>query len=85
MTPDRSHSDTVGRVANKVRVEKDEAPFNPYFYGPKYPSPDALPAPEIFFPFFSFVQQLFASQHLWSINLRLRELVWPEHKLFIND
>ncbi len=29
MTPDRSHSDTVGRVANKVRVEEVEAPFNP--------------------------------------------------------
>ncbi len=29
MTPDRSHSDTVGRVANKVRVEGGEAPFNP--------------------------------------------------------
>ncbi len=43
MTPDRSHSDSVGRVANKVRVEGD-----PYFYVPKYPSFDALPAPEIF-------------------------------------
>ncbi len=42
MNPDRSHSDTVGRVANKVF-----APFNPYFYFPKYPSSDALPAPEI--------------------------------------
>ncbi len=42
MTPDRSHSDTAGRVANKVRVEGG---FNPYFYGPKYPSSDALPAP----------------------------------------
>ncbi len=42
MTPDRSHSDTVGCVANKV------APFNPYFYVPKYRSSDALPAPEIF-------------------------------------
>ncbi len=29
MTPDRLHSDTVGRVANKVRVEGGE-----YFYGP---------------------------------------------------
>ncbi len=48
MTPDKSHSDTVGRVANKVRVEGDEAPFNPYFYVPKYRSSDALPAPEIF-------------------------------------
>ncbi len=54
MTPDRSHSDTFGRVANKVRVEGGErveggkAPFNPYFYGPKYHSSDALPAPEIF-------------------------------------
>ncbi len=45
MTPDRSHSDTVGRVANKVRVERDEAHFNPYFYVPKYLSSDALPAP----------------------------------------
>ncbi len=40
MTSDRSHSDTVGRVANKVRV-------NLYFYGPKYRSSEALPAPEI--------------------------------------
>ncbi len=49
MTPDRSHSDTVGRVAKKVRVEGGEAPFNPYFYVPKYRSSDALPVPEIFF------------------------------------
>ncbi len=42
MTPDRSYNDTVGRVANKVRV------FNPYFYVPKYRSSGALPAPEIF-------------------------------------
>ncbi len=47
MTPDRSHSDTVICVANKVRVEGDEAPFNPYLYVPKYFSSDALPAPEI--------------------------------------
>ncbi len=49
MTPDRSHRDTVGRVANKVRVEGVEAPCNPYFYVPKYRSSDVLPAPEIFF------------------------------------
>ncbi len=48
MTPDRSHSDTVGRVANKVTVEGGFVPFNPYFYGPRYRSSDALPAPEIF-------------------------------------
>ncbi len=48
MTPDRSHSNIAGRVANKVKVEAGEAPFNTYFYGPKYPSSDALPAPEIF-------------------------------------
>ncbi len=48
MSPDRLHSDTVGRVANKVRVEVGEALFNPYFYIPKYGSSDALPAPEIF-------------------------------------
>ncbi len=48
MTPDKSHIDTVGRVANKVRVEADFAPFNPYFYVPKYRSSDALPALEIF-------------------------------------
>ncbi len=41
MTPDRSHSDTVGRVTNKVG----------YFYGPKYRSSEALPAPEIFSSF----------------------------------
>ncbi len=29
MTPDRSHSDTVGRVAKKVRIEGGIAPFNP--------------------------------------------------------
>ncbi len=45
MTPDRSHSDIVGRIANKVRVEEGE---NPYFYVPKYHSSDAVPAPEIF-------------------------------------
>ncbi len=48
MTPDRSHSDTVGRFANKVRVEGGLAPFNPYFYVLKYHSSDVLPAPEIF-------------------------------------
>ncbi len=47
MTPDRSHSDTVGHV-NKVRVEGGFAHFNIYFYFPKYYSSDALPAPEIF-------------------------------------
>ncbi len=29
MNPDRLHSDTVGRVANKVRVERGFASFNP--------------------------------------------------------
>ncbi len=48
MTPNRSHSDTAGHDANKVRVEGGEAPFNPYFYVPKYRSSDALPVPEIF-------------------------------------
>ncbi len=48
MTPDRSHSGIIGRVANKIRVEGGEASFNSYFYVPKYPSSDALPAPEIF-------------------------------------
>ncbi len=48
MTPDRSYSDTVGRGANKVRVEGGEASFNPYFYVPTYLSSDALPASEIF-------------------------------------
>ncbi len=46
MTPDRSQSDAVVRVANKVRVEG--GPFNPYLYVPKYRSSDALPTPEIF-------------------------------------
>ncbi len=66
MTPDRSHSDTVGRVANKVRFGEGEAPFNPYFYVPKYRSSDALPPPEIFLLFkegFS-VQQHFTLRHL---------------------
>ncbi len=49
MIPDRSHNDTVGRVANKVRVEGGETPFNPYFYVPKYSFSDVFPAPEIFF------------------------------------
>ncbi len=49
MTPDRSHSDTVGRVANKVRVEGGFVPFNSYFYGPKYRYSDTLPAPEMVF------------------------------------
>ncbi len=44
MTLDRSHSDTVVRVADKVRVEGGS-----YFYVPKYRSFNALPAPEIFF------------------------------------
>ncbi len=46
MTPDRSHSDIVGRIANKVRVEGGE-----YFYDPKDRSSDALLAPEIFLVF----------------------------------
>ncbi len=45
MTPDRSHSDAVERVANKVRV--------PYVYVPKYHFSDALPASEIFFNFYT--------------------------------
>ncbi len=48
MTPDRSHSDTVGLVANKVRVEGGFALFNSYFYVPKYRSSDVLSVPEIF-------------------------------------
>ncbi len=50
MTPDRPHSDTVGRVANEVRVEGGEN------HGPKYRSSDALSAPKIFLdaPFFLF-------------------------------
>ncbi len=56
MTPDRLHSDKVGRVANKVRVERGLAPFNPYFYIPKYRSSDALPVPEIFCFNFDFLQ-----------------------------
>ncbi len=59
MTPDRSHSDTAGRVANKVRVKEGETPFNPYFYVPKYCSSDALPAPEIFLNFPTIVQIFF--------------------------
>ncbi len=47
MTPDRSHNDTVGRVANKVRVEWGLHPLK-LFYVPKYRSSDTLPAPEIF-------------------------------------
>ncbi len=40
MTPDRSHSDTAGRVVNKVRVEGGLV---------RDLSSEALPAPEIFF------------------------------------
>ncbi len=42
-----SHSDTVGPVTIKVRVEAGERPSQP-FYVPKYHSSDELPAPEIF-------------------------------------
>ncbi len=42
VTPDRLHSDTVGRVTNKVRVEGGG-------FVPKYRSSDAFPATEIFF------------------------------------
>ncbi len=49
MTPDRSHSDSVGHVVNKVRVEGGVRPLQP-FYVPKYRSSDALPAPETFYP-----------------------------------
>ncbi len=48
MTPEKSHSDTVGLVANKVMVEGRGALFNLYFYVPKYRSSDALPAPDFF-------------------------------------
>ncbi len=62
-----SHSDIVGRVANKVRVERG-------FYVPKYRSSGALPAPEIFLdaPFFQFtVTQVF----LISMMILLREMM----------
>ncbi len=36
------------RVVDKVRVEGSDALFNPYYYVPKYRSPDALPTPDIF-------------------------------------
>ncbi len=52
MTPDRSHSDTVVRVAKKVRVEGPPSTLNSMFqnfYVPKYHPSDALPAPENFF------------------------------------
>ncbi len=55
MTPGMSHNDTVVRVANKVRVEGGEAPFNPYSYVLKYRSSDALPALEIFFLGYAFL------------------------------
>ncbi len=54
MTPDRTHSNTVGRVVNKVRVGWNGLrPLQP-FYVPKYRSSDALSAPEFFF-FISWV------------------------------
>ncbi len=68
MKPDRLHSNTVGRVANKVRVERGFVPFNPYFYVPKYRSSDALPVPKIFlfFLFFSFFHLICGSTEMNS-------------------
>ncbi len=37
-----------GGIANEVRIEGDKPTLNPCFYGPKYRSSDALPAPENF-------------------------------------
>ncbi len=77
ITPDRSHSDTVGRVANKVRIEWGFAPFNPYFYVPKYHSSDALPASEFFFfkfstkHFFPKILKIIAFQIYSNFFLRL--------------
>ncbi len=67
MTPDKSQSDIVGRVAKKVRVE-GASPFNPYFYVPKYHSSDALPAPEIFSDalFIQFKVQLYDASNVGS-------------------
>ncbi len=41
-----------GGIANKGRIEGDEPTLNLHFYGPKYHSSDALPAPEIFSLFY---------------------------------
>ncbi len=41
-------------------VTQLDAPFNPYFYGPKYRSSDALPAPQIFFCGFHKTSRNFA-------------------------
>ncbi len=69
MTPDWSHSDTVGRVADKV------APFNPYFYVPKYLLTHFLRQrffsffqdfslfSHDFFPVFSWVRTFFLFSH----------------------
>ncbi len=49
MTPNRSHSYTVERVANKVRVEGAVRPLQLLLLRSEISlSSDALPAPEIF-------------------------------------
>ncbi len=45
MTPSWSHSDSLAMVQTRQRLKRT----NPYFYIPKSPSSDTLPAPEIFF------------------------------------
>ncbi len=39
---------TQWQYCKQIRIEGDKPTLNPYFYGPKYLSSDALPAPEIF-------------------------------------
>ncbi len=56
MTPDRSHSDIVECVANKVRVEGGFAPINPYLYVPKYRSSDALLRQRFFISVFLLIK-----------------------------
>ncbi len=53
-----AHPRLVRRVANKLRVEGDI----PYFYGPKYRSSVALPAPEIFFRVIAKINQRIRNQ-----------------------
>ncbi len=71
MTPDRSHSDTVGRVTNKVRVE-GESHLQPLLLrseislGPKYRSSDALPVPEIYIIILFNLLTILPQHHIFS-------------------
>ncbi len=75
MTPDRSHSDTFGRIANKVKVEGGEDPFKPYFQGSKYLSSNTFPAPEIFSFLLVKVQRLLYFWEIYFRNCRVLRII----------